>query len=91
MPLVTPRKTRCHPAAAQRVELAGHRAVLVGQEDHERCDRLGEQFVCDRAEQVFGHSLVLATGAMALTLMLFLAPSTASTRLRPTSPILAAP
>ena len=34
---------------------------------------------------------VLATGAMALALMLFFAPSTASTRVKPTRPILAAP
>jgi len=34
---------------------------------------------------------VLATGAIALALMLYLAPSTASTRVSPTSPIFAAP
>ena len=34
---------------------------------------------------------VRATGAMALALMLYLAPSWASTRVKPTRPILAAP
>ncbi len=34
---------------------------------------------------------VFATGAMALALMLYLRPSMASTRVRPTRPILAAP
>jgi hypothetical protein len=62
----------------------------VGEPGHDRRHEAGVELVAE-GPMMFSVMRVSASGAMALALMLYFAPSTARTRVKPTRPIFAAP